>query len=307
MEYLLGTDIGTSGTKTILMDIKGNLISQDLQEYDVITLKPLWAEQWPETWLEATKTSIQNTVAKSGVAPQDIKGLAISGLYGGSGIPLDENMNPVRPCLIWMDRRAEEEKQWALDHIGEEKLLSITHNGADPYYGYTKILWIKNHEPENWANIKLFLPPNDYVIYKLTGNVAIDYSSAGNIGGIFDMNTRTWSEELLNAMGIPLSMMPQTIVESTDIVGGLTKEAAAELGLCEGMPVCAGGIDCGAANIGLGVLEPGVYAAAIGTSMCAALISDKPVKGDGLIVWPYLYNAKNCPTILPAERPPALL
>ena len=74
MEYLLGTDIGTSGTKTILMDIKGNLISQDLQEYDVITLKPLWAEQWPETWLEATKTSIQNTVAKSGVAPQDIKG-----------------------------------------------------------------------------------------------------------------------------------------------------------------------------------------------------------------------------------------
>ncbi|MBC8545145.1 FGGY-family carbohydrate kinase [Bianquea renquensis] len=292
MEYLLGTDIGTSGTKTILMDIKGNLISQDLQEYDVITLKPLWAEQWPETWLEATKTSIQNTVAKSGVAPQDIKGLAISGLYGGSGIPLDENMNPVRPCLIWMDRRAEEEKQWALDHIGEEKLLSITHNGADPYYGYTKILWIKNHEPENWAKIKLFLPPNDYVIYKLTGNVAIDYSSAGNIGGIFDMNTRTWSEELLNAMGIPLSMMPQTIVESTDIVGGLTKEAAAELGLCEGMPVCAGGIDCGAANIGLGVLEPGVYAAAIGTSMCAALISDKPVKGDGLIVWPYLYNAK---------------
>ena len=153
-------------------------------------------------------------------------------------------------------------------------------------------MWIKNHEPENWAKIKLFLPPNDYVIYKLTGNVAIDYSSAGNIGGIFDMNTRTWSEELLNAMGIPLSMMPQTIVESTDIVGGLTKEAAAELGLCEGMPVCAGGIDCGAANIGLGVLEPGVYAAAIGTSMCAALISDKPVKGDGLIVWPYLYNAK---------------
>ena len=91
MEYLLGTDIGTSGTKTILVDIKGNLISQDLQEYDVITLKPLWAEQWPETWLEATKTSIQNTVAKSGVAPQDIKGLAISGLYGGSGIPLDES------------------------------------------------------------------------------------------------------------------------------------------------------------------------------------------------------------------------
>ncbi|PWJ49235.1 FGGY-family carbohydrate kinase [Faecalicatena contorta] len=296
MDYLLGTDIGTSGTKTILMDTKGKLITQDLQEYDVLTPKPLWAEQWPDVWYEATKASIRNTVEKAskeaGIDKSQIKGIAISGLYGGSGIPLDENMKPIRPCMIWMDRRAQEETHWALDTIGEEKLLEITHNGADPYYGYTKILWMKNKEPENWAKTKLFLPPNDYVIYKFTGEVAIDYSSAGNIGGIFDMNKRTWSEELMEAMGIPLSMMPQRIVESTDIVGGLTKECAEELGLWEGLPVVAGGIDCGAANIGLGVFEAGVYAAAIGTSMCAALISDKPVKGKGLIVWPYLYDAK---------------
>ena len=175
---------------------------------------------------------------------------------------------------------------------GEEKLLEITHNGADPYYGYTKILWMKNHEPENWEKTRLFLPPNDYVIYKMTGEIVIDYSSAGNIGGIFDMNRREWSEEMMEAMGIPLSMMPQKMVESTDIVGGLTEEMAQELGLWEGMPVIAGGIDCGAANIGLGVFDSGIYAAAIGTSMCAALISDKPVKGKGLIVWPYLYDAK---------------
>ncbi len=293
MNYLLGTDIGTSGTKTILMDTEGNLIAQDLQEYDVLTPKPLWAEQWPEVWLNATKASIKNTVQKSGIPVENIRGIAISGLYGGSGIPLDENMEPVRPCMIWMDRRAEEETKWVLDSIGEEKLQEITHNGVDPYYGYTKILWMKNHEPENWVKTKLFLPPNDYVIYKLTGEIAIDYSSAGNIGGIFDMNSRTWSKEMMDAMGIPLSMMPEKIVESTDIVGGLTKEIAAELGLTKGMPVIASGIDCGAANIGLGVFESGIYAAAIGTSMCAALISDKPVKGKDLIVWPYLYDAKN--------------
>ncbi|MBQ8857293.1 MAG: hypothetical protein IJ024_04010, partial [Lachnospiraceae bacterium] len=137
MKYLLGTDIGTSGTKTILTDLNGNLIAKDLQEYDVLTPKPLWAEQWPDVWLEAAKASIKNTVAKSKVAPEDIKGIAISGLYGGSGIPLDENMNPIRPCMIWMDRRAEEETAWVLENIGEEKLLEITHNGADPYYGYT--------------------------------------------------------------------------------------------------------------------------------------------------------------------------
>lgn len=292
MNYLLGTDIGTSGTKTILMDTKGNLIAQDLQEYDVLTPKPLWAEQWPNVWLQAAKTSIKNTVEKAGISAEHIRGLAISGLYGGSGIPLDENMEPVRPCMIWMDRRAEEETKWVLEHIGEEKLLEITHNGADPYYGFTKILWMKNHEPENWEKTKLFLPPNDYVIYKLTGEVAIDYSSAGNIGGIFDMNTRTWSKELMDAMGIPQAMMPENIVESTDIVGGLTKAIAEELGLPEGMPVIASGIDCGAANIGLGVFDSGTYAAAIGTSMCAALVSDKPVKGKDLIVWPYLYDGK---------------
>lgn len=293
MNYLLGTDIGTSGTKTILMDTEGNLIASSLVEYDVLTPKPLWAEQWPDVWLDATAATIRDAVKKSGVDKQDIKGIAISGLYGGSGIPLDENGKPVRPCLIWMDRRANEETEWVKEHIGEEKLLEITHNGADPYYGYTKILWIKNHEPENWAKTKLFLPPNDYVIYKFTGEIAIDYSSAGNIGGIFDMNTRTWSKEMMDAMGIPLELMPQRIVESTDIVGGLTAKAAEDLGLWEGMPVIASGIDCGAANIGLGVFESGTYAAAIGTSMCAALVSDQPVKGNGLIVWPYLYDAKH--------------
>lgn len=292
MNYILGTDIGTSGTKTILMDTDGNLIAQDLQEYDVLTPKPLWAEQWPSVWLDAAKASIKNTVLKSGIPPENIRGIAVSGLYGGSGIPLDENMEPVRPCMIWMDRRAEKEANWILESIGKEKLLEVTHNGADPYYGYTKILWMKNNEPENWRKTKLFLPPNDYVIYKLTGEVVIDYSSAGNIGGIFDMNNRTWSKEMMAAMDIPVSMMPEKIVESTDIVGGLTKEAAAELGLTAGMPVIASGIDCGAANIGLGVFDSGIYAAAIGTSMCAALISDKPVQGKDLIVWPYLYDAK---------------
>ncbi|MCT2344485.1 FGGY-family carbohydrate kinase [Niallia taxi] len=292
MNYLLGTDIGTSGTKTILMDTDGNLIAQDLQEYDVLTPKPLWAEQWPSVWLDAAKASIKNTVLKSGIPPENIRGIAVSGLYGGSGIPLDENMEPVRPCMIWMDRRAEKEANWVLESIGKEKLLEVTHNGADPYYGYTKILWMKNNEPENWRKTKLFLPPNDYVIYKLTGEVVIDYSSAGNIGGIFDMNNRAWSKEMMAAMDIPFSMMPEKIVESTDIVGGLTIEAAAELGLTAGMPVIASGIDCGAATIGLGVFDSGIYAAAIGTSMCAALISDKPVQGKDLIVWPYLYDAK---------------
>ena len=291
MKYLIGTDIGTSGTKSILMDLGGRLIAQDLEEYDVLTPRPLWAEQHADVWLAAAKRSIAKTAAASGVPKEDIAGICISGLYGGSGVPLDGNMNPVRPCLIWMDRRADAQERWVLEHIGSERLARITHNGADPYYGFTKILWIRDNEPENWAKIRLFLPPNDYVIFRLTGEAAIDYSAAGNLGGVFDMNARCWSGELLDAMGIPRSLMPERIVQSDAVVGGLTSEAAEELGLWTGLPVCAGGVDCGVATLGLGVFEPGDYAAAIGTSMCAALIHDKPIRSDGLISWPYVLDS----------------
>ena len=292
MKYLIGTDIGTSGTKSIIMDLNGTLVSQDLQEYDVLTPKPLWAEQWPDVWLEATKRSIRCAVEKSGVGKENIAGICVSGLYGGSGIPLDENMKAVRPCLIWMDRRATEQERWVKEHVGEDKLQRITHNGTDPYYGYLKILWIRDNEPENWKKTRLFLPPNAYAIYCLTGETAIDYSSAGNIGGLFDMNTRSWSYELMDDMGIPHSMMPERIVSSDTIVGGLTDKAAQELGLLKGTPVCAGGVDCGVATFGLGVFSPGDYAAAIGTSMCAALIHEKPIKAEGLIAWPYVIDSQ---------------
>ena len=292
MDYLIGTDVGTSGTKSILMDTAGNLIAQDLQEYDVLTPRPLWAEQWPGVWLEAAKNSIRGTVEKADVDPADVKGLCVSGLYGGSGVPLDEHMEPVRPCLIWMDRRAGEQEAWVKAHVDQAKLKRNTHNGTDPYYGYTKILWIRDNDPENWAKTRLFLPPNAYIIYKLTGQMAIDYSSAGNLGGLFDMNTRSWSYELMDDMGVPRTIMPERIVENTEIVGRLTAETATELALPADTPVFNGGVDCGVATLGLGVFAPGEYAAAIGTSMCAALIHEQPIGAEDLIAWPYVYQAK---------------
>lgn len=292
MKYLLGTDIGTSGTKTILMDTQGNLLAQDLQEYGVLTPQPLFAEQWPDVWLTATQESISRVVEKAAVDPMQIAGLCISGLYGGSGIPLDEAMNPVRPCLIWMDRRAGEQSRWVQEHVSQDTLFEITQNGTDPYYGYTKIMWIRDNEPQNWAKTRLFLPPNSYVIYKLTGSIAIDYSSAGNLGGIFDMRRRTWSEPMLDALGIPLSMLPQNIVSSDTVVGALTKEAARTLGLWEGLPVCAGGVDCGVATFGLSAASDNNCVAAIGTSMCVAVVHEGSLQSRELISWPYVTEPK---------------
>jgi xylulokinase len=287
-KVLIGTDIGTSSTKTIIMDTEGNLVCSASADYGVLTPKGLWAEQWGDIWAVAALKTIKEAVAGSGVTPADVAGICISGLYGGSGIPLDSTMKPVRPCIIWMDRRASDQQNWVLNNIGPEKLYDITRNGCDPYYGFTKILWIKDNEPDHWKKIALFLPPNSYTIYKLTGKIAIDYSSAGNIGGIFDMNTRKWSDEMLAAMNVPAWMMPERIVPSCEVVGGLSKEASMEVGLAAGTPVCAGGVDCVVATLGMGVLKPGEHVAIIGTSMTWGFIYQQDLPSRELISMPYV-------------------
>lgn len=287
-KYLIGTDIGTSGAKSVLVDLNGKVMASSLVEYQVLTPQALWAEQWPEVWVDATVKTIKDVLLKSKVNPAAVAGIAISGLYGGTGVPCDEKMNPVRPCIIWMDRRATAESRWVEERIGLDRLFGITGNGFDPYFGFTKILWIKKHEPENWRRIKLFLPPNAYVIYKLTGEVAIDYSSAGNLGGIFDLSARTWSEQLMKDLGIPKTMMPERIVEARTVIGGLNRIFSEQLGLPSGLPVLGGGIDCIVATLSAGVLEPNQHVAVIGTSINWGVVHEKFPTNRTLVTMPYI-------------------
>lgn len=288
MKYLIGTDIGTSGTKSILMGADGQLLASAIEEYEVCTPRALWAEQWPDVWVNAVKETVKRVVKQSGVKREDIAGMCISGLYGGSGIPLNERMEPLHPCIIWMDRRAQEESRFIEKLVGAGAVFEETWNGLDPYYGYTKIMWIKNHKPDIWKKIHLFLPPNAYAIYCLTGEIAIDYSSAGNLGGIFDMKHKCWSEKMMKNLGIPLSMMPERLVASAEIVGGLKEKEAEELGLLPGTPVCAGGVDCTVATLGLGVLSPGQQVAVIGTSMTWGFVHKGESRSENLITMPYV-------------------
>jgi len=286
--FLLGTDIGTQGTKTVLVDLQGKVISSSFFEYDVLKPRPLWAEQWPEVWHEATCRTIKESVEKGRVDASKIRGLCVSGLYGGSGIPVDREMNPVRPCLIWMDRRATDEVEWIRKNIDLDELFRITGNLVDSYYGFTKILWIKNKEPENWKKISKFIPPNDYVIYRLTGELAIDYSSAGNLGGLFDLGKRSWSTTLAKELGIPKDYMPQNLVNSCDIVGKITKEASRLTGLREGTPVVAGGIDAAVATLSAGAFEEGDHVAMVGTSMCWGIVHHGKSLSKKLVSMPYV-------------------
>lgn len=291
--YLIGTDVGTLGTKTVLVDLDGKILSTSFEEYGVSTSKPLWAEQWPDVWFNAVCKTIRFVVEGSHVDPRDVAGLCISGLYGGSGIPCDKEMKPLRPCLIWMDRRAVEEAEWVKKNIGEEELFRITGNTVDPYFGFTKMLWIKFKEPKVWEKIHQLVTPNAYCIFKLTGENSVDYSSAGNYGGIFDIHKREWSEKMMEEMSIPRSFFPDKIFRSKDAVGEVSREGAEVTGLKPGTPVCAGGIDAPVSALSVGALEDGDLASMLGTSMCNGFIQDSLRLSPKLINYPYVaYDEK---------------
>ena len=287
-ELLLGTDIGTQGTKTVMVNPDGRIIASAFSEYDVLKTKPNWAEQWPDIWVRAAFETVKKTMEISKIKPSEIAGIAFSGLYGGSGIPVDKKMEPLRPCLIWMDRRATEEVEWVKNNIDENTIFNITGNYVDSYYGFTKMMWIRDNEPENWQKTAQFITPKDYVIYKFTGENIIDFSSAGNIGGIFDIRKRTWSKEMCSMLNIPMSKLPQRIVKAADIAGRITKDASQFSGLLEGTPVIAGGIDAPVASFSAGMLEEKSHVAMVGTSTCWGVVHKGQHLSPKLVSFPYV-------------------
>lgn len=138
--FLIGTDVGTLGTKTVLVGTDGAIVASAFEEYDVLRPKPLWAEQWPNVWFDAVVKTIRDVMRRSRISARGVAGLCISGLYGGSGIPLDSRGKPLRPCLIWLDRRANKEVEWVKQNLDLDELFRVTANTVDPYYGFTKML-----------------------------------------------------------------------------------------------------------------------------------------------------------------------
>ncbi|HEV8501716.1 MAG TPA: FGGY family carbohydrate kinase [Casimicrobiaceae bacterium] len=290
MPHVIGVDIGTQSTKAVLMDERGQLVAQASTAYLVDSPHPLWAEQWPQVWMQAVENCIRGVVAGRADVARTVKALCISSLYGGSGIPVDVAGAPLAPCLIWMDRRAQDEAAWVRANVDLDRLHDITGNGVDSYYGYTKMLWLREKRPEVWKQTHRFVPPNAYVIAQLTGEWAVDHSSAGNIGGVYDIRRRQWSEAMLEALGIPPSMMPPRLVESSAVVGTLARARAADLGLPADLPVVAGGVDAAVATLAAGARREGNHVAMIGTSMCWGTIRKSPDARHGLIAMPHVLN-----------------
>lgn len=289
-QYILGIDIGTSSTKGMLVTTKGRVIKQAKQSYPLETPHASWAQANAEDWFAAVTKVIEELT--SDINAEDIIALGIDGLYGGAGIPVGVAGKVIGPTLIWMDRRATKETELVKTLVSNAELMATTANLVDPYYGFTKLMWLRDNEPKLYQQTAQFLPPESYVIQRLTGEVSINYAAAGNLAGIYDINKHAWSQSLANKLGLDITKLPQKFIDSTTPAGHLTAEWAEKLNLPINLPVFNTGVDVGPATVGTGVLKPGKVTIAIGTSMNAAVITSTPQRDNGLIIWPYVYKPR---------------
>lgn len=272
MAYLLGIDIGTSGTKTVLFDKNGATIASSTYEYPLYQPNIGWAEQDPGDWWKATCETIKAVLSKSGVNPGDIKGVGLSGQMHGL-VLLDAEGNVLRRSIIWCDQRTEPECGQITDLIGRERLIQITANPALTGFTASKILWVKNNEPDIFNKTAKILLPKDFIRFRLTGEYATEVSDASGMQ-LMDIPKRTWSAEVLDKLGIKRNQLGE-MYESQEITGRVNHAGAGQTGLPEGTPVVGGAGDQAAGAVGNGIVRPGVVSSTIGTSGVVFAYSDK--------------------------------
>lgn len=232
-EYLLGIDLGTSGTKTVLFRSDGTAMAAHTVEYPLYQPQNGWAEQEPSDWWRAVRETVQAVLHKSGVAAADVAGVGISGQMHGL-VMLDERGEVLHRSILWCDGRTGEECREITETVGAEKLIAITANPALAGFTAGKILWVRKHLPEVYKACRHILLPKDYIRYCLTGQFATEVSDASGMN-LLDVPRRQWSDEILNKLDIDPALLGR-MYESVDVTGTVTAEAAALTGLAEGTP-----------------------------------------------------------------------
>ena len=263
MAYILGVDIGTSGTKTVLFSEDGVPVSSATYEYPLYTPRNGYAEQDPIDWWNAVVNGIRQVIEDSGAAPTDIKGIGLSGQMHGL-VMLDGDNRVIRRSIIWCDQRTANEVKEITDKVGAERLIDITANPAITGFIAAKIMWVKNNEPQNYEKCRHILLPKDYIRFMLTGEYATEVSDASGMQ-LLDIPNRCWSDEVLDKLGIDKSLLAK-VYESPEITGKVTKQVAELTGLAEGTIVVGGAGDNAAAAVGTGVVEDGKAFTTIGSS-----------------------------------------
>ena len=264
MAHLLGIDIGTSGTKTILCDETGTILAEATAEYPCHAPRPGWSEQDPEDWWNGAVQSVRAVLARARIRGADIAGIGLSGQMHGS-VFLDKNGAVVRRALLWNDQRTQPECEEIVRRVGGlPKLLKLVANPAFTGFTAPKILWLRNHEKRNFDKTAKVLLPKDYIRYRLTGEYASEVSDASGTL-LLDVARRSWSKTMLSRLDLDASLLPP-VFESPVVSGAVSNAAAKALGLAPGIPVAGGGGDQAMGAVGNGIVKKGVVSAMMGTS-----------------------------------------
>lgn len=269
MNYI-GIDLGTSSVKLILMEAEGRILKTVSREYPLSMPHTGWSEQAPQDWWAQTMDGLQELL--SGADASQVAGLSFGGQMHGLVI-LDKDDKVIRPAILWNDGRTSEETAYLNDTIGKEKLAQYTANIAFAGFTAPKLLWVKRHEPQNFARIDKIMLPKDYLAYRMTGVHCCDYSDASGML-LLDVANKRWSREMIDICGISESQLPK-LFESYEVVGTLRSDVAKELGLPESVKVCAGAGDNAAAAVGTGTVRDGACNLSVGTSGTVFIASDR--------------------------------
>jgi xylulokinase len=271
---VLGIDVSTTATKAVLIDEAGAVRAIGVAEYAFETPQPLWSEQAPRLWWDAAQAAIRSALASADVRAEDVVAVGLTGQMHGA-VLLDAAGDVLRPAILWNDQRTGPECELIRQAVGPRRLIEITGNDALTGFTAPKLVWVREHEPDVWARIAHLLLPKDYVRLQLTGEYAVDVADgAGTL--LFDLAARTWSAEVVAALGIDPGWLPATF-EGPVVTGVVSAAAAAATGLRPGTPVVAGGGDQAANGVGVGVVAPGTMALSLGTSGVVFAPTDRPI------------------------------
>ncbi|HWP52532.1 MAG TPA: xylulokinase [Pyrinomonadaceae bacterium] len=268
----LGLDVGTGGSRAVVIDMTGSVVAAATVEHQPFTSPhPGWAEQDPRDWWRASEAAIRAVLNE--VEPQSIKAIGLSGQMHGS-VLLDARDESLRPALIWCDQRTADQCRAITEKVGAQSLIELTCNPALTGFTLPKMLWVREHEPEVWQQTRTVLLPKDYVRLRLSGDKATDVADASGTL-LLDVSARKWSREMLAATEIDEKLLP-AVYESPEITGTVATTGNQGTGLPKGTPIVAGGGDQAAGAVGMGIVRAGTVSATIGTSGVVFAASDKP-------------------------------
>lgn len=273
MTTLLGIDVSTAGVKALLTGEEGSVLGVANTGHPLSTPHPLWSEQNPADWWQGAARSIRQVLSETGIRADDVAAVGLTGQMHSLTL-LDKDATVLRPAMLWNDQRTGPQCDVIRDLLGRQRLIDITGNDALTGYTAPKILWVREHEPEIYAHVQHVLLPKDCVRLQLTGEYATDRAGAAATL-LFDIRTRDWSTEIIDALGIPPEWLPPTH-EGPEITGVISDAAGEATGLRPGTPVVGGAGDQAAQAVGVGAVRPGIVALTLGTGGNVFASTDEP-------------------------------